>query len=142
MDGSTVMEEIDAPDEFHLLPVGGTREMGSHKGYGLGSVVDILANTLTGIGPGFLSNKTGYHMQAIRIDAFSDVDDFKSDMDSFLRGLSETPPAPGHERVVYSGLFEVEEERERRETGIPYDTEVIDCFRQIEKELRLDFTFT
>ena len=142
MDGTPVMEEIDVPDEFYLLPLGGTRELGSHKGYGLGSVVDILANTLTGIGPGFLSQKTGYHMQAIRIDAFSDVDDFKRDMDDFLRGLSETRPAPGHERVVYPGLLEAEEERERRETGIPYHAEVIDWFREIEVELGFAFAFT
>ncbi|MDQ3547884.1 MAG: Ldh family oxidoreductase, partial [Chloroflexota bacterium] len=36
-DGTPVMEERPAPTgSFSLLPLGGTREQGSHKGYGLG----------------------------------------------------------------------------------------------------------
>jgi len=124
------------------LPAGGTRELGSHKGYGLGAVVDILGSTLAGIGPGFVANTPGYHLVAYRIDAYVDVDRFKRDMDTFLRGLAETKPAPGHERVVYAGQLEAEEEQRRRVDGIPYHTEVIDWFRKIEAELRLDFAFT
>ena len=41
-----------APDNYWLLPVGGSREGGSHKGYGLSCVVDILAGVLTGFGYG------------------------------------------------------------------------------------------
>ncbi|MDA0364345.1 MAG: Ldh family oxidoreductase [Chloroflexi bacterium] len=142
MDGTPVMEEVDVPDEFYLLPAGGTRELGSHKGYGLGAVVDILGSTLAGIGPGFVANTPGYHLAAYRVDAFIDVAQFKRDMDTFLRGLAETKPAPGHERVVYAGLLEAEEEVRRRADGIPYHTEVIDWFRGIEGELGLDFAFT
>ena len=142
LDGTPVMEEIDFPDEFYLLPLGGTRELGSHKGYGLGAVVDILGSTLTGLGAGFISGQPGYHLMAYRIDAFVDADKFKADMDEFLRGLAATKPAPGHERVVYPGLLEAEEQRRRLEEGIPYHTEVIDWFRQIEGELGLDFNFT
>lgn len=141
-DGTPVMEEIDFPDEYHLLPFGGTRELGSHKGYGLGSVVDILCNALGGIGPGFLDPGPGFHLAAYRIDAFVDVDKFKRDMDTFLRGMTATRPAPGHARVVYAGLLESEEEAVRRESGIPYHTEVIEWFRTIEAELHLDFSFT
>jgi LDH2 family malate/lactate/ureidoglycolate dehydrogenase len=142
LDGTPVMEEVDAPDEFYLLPTGGTRELGSHKGYGLGAVVDILGSTLGGIGPGFVANTPGYHLMAYRIDAFVEVAQFKRDMDTFLRGLAETKPAPGHERVVYAGLLEAEEEALRREHGIPYHSEVIEWFRTIEGELGLDFAFT
>ena len=141
-DGTPVMEEIDFPDEYHLLPFGGTRELGSHKGYGLGAVVDILSSILTGIGPGFLDPGPGFHLQAIRIDAFIDVPKFKADMDTFLRGLASTRPAPGEARVVYAGLLEAEEEARRRETGIPYHTEVIEWFRTVEREQGLRFSFT
>lgn len=142
LDGTPVMEEVDPPDEFYLLPTGGTRELGSHKGYGLGAVVDILGSTLGGIGPGFVANTPGFHLMAYRIDAFVEVAQFKRDMDTFLRGLAETKPAPGHERVVYAGLLEAEEEALRREHGIPYHSEVIEWFRTIEGELGLDFAFT
>ena len=37
------------PSRLHqLLPLGGTREMGSHKGYGLAMVVEILSSVLSG----------------------------------------------------------------------------------------------
>ena len=44
---------------------------------------------------------------------------------------------PGHDRVVYAGLLEHEEEAERLEKGIPYHPEVIDWFRGINGELGL-----
>ena len=63
-------------------------------------------------------------------------------MDDFLRGLVETPPAPGHERVVYPGLLEAEETEKRSRVGIPYHTEVVEWFGKIESELGLEFAFT
>ena len=48
-DGTPIMNEVDPPTpgyegsaSSYLLPVGGTRELGSHKGYGMMCVVDIL----------------------------------------------------------------------------------------------------
>src|SRR5690606_15781056 len=34
-DGTPIMEEAEVPDQFLMLPLGGTREIGSHKGYSL-----------------------------------------------------------------------------------------------------------
>lgn len=142
-DGTPIMERILVPEECHLLPLGGTREQGSHKGYGLGAVIDIMCSTLTGIGPGFIARRAGFHLLAYRVDAFIDVDQFKHDMDAFLRGLVETPPAPGHERVVYPGLLEAEETEQRLAQGIPYHTEVIEWFASIGRDLGLPpFAFT
>lgn len=140
-DGSPIMERIPVPDDCYLLPLGGTREQGSHKGYGLASVVDIMCSTLTGLGGGFIAQVPGYHLLAYRIDAFVDPDKFKTDMDDFLRGLTETPPAPGHERVVYPGLLEWEERELRLREGIPYHSEVITWFGDIGRELGLAFPF-
>ena len=53
-DGTPIMEPSDVPEDFLMLPLGGTREIGSHKGYSLAVVVDILAGVLSGTGPGFL----------------------------------------------------------------------------------------
>ena len=54
--GNPVMEEVDPSmresEGYQLLPLGSTRELGSHKGYGLSCVVDILAGVLTGVGYG------------------------------------------------------------------------------------------
>lgn len=142
MDGSPIMERVDVPEESYMLPLGGTRENGSHKGYGLGAITDIMCSSLSGIGPGFMALVPGFHLMAYRIDAFLDVVDFKQHMDDFLRGLAETKPAPGHDRVVYPGLLEAEEEAVRKVEGIPYHSEVIEWFATIEDELGLDFAFT
>ena len=142
MDGTPIMEEVDLPDQYYMLPFGGTREMGSHKGYGFAAVVDILCSVLSGMGPGFVALRPGFHLMAYRIDAFTDVEQFKADMDELLEGLANTPPAPGHDRVFYPGQPEAEEMEKRLAGGIPYHREVIDWFGQIEGELGLDFAFT
>ncbi len=140
-DGTPIMEEADLPDEFWILPFGGTREQGSHKGYGFASIIDVMGSTLTGVGPGFVYSGSGFHLSAWNIEAFTDLAQFRSDMDGWLRGLVETRPAPGEERVLYPGLSEAEETELRTREGIPYHSEVIEWFRRMEKELGLSFDF-
>ena len=137
-DGTPVMDERPAPEDFLMLPLGATREIGSHKGYGLAASIDILCGVLSGAGPALhRSNGTGHHFTAYNISAFRDLDEYRTEMDAYLRGLRETKTAPGHERVFYAGLEEHEEEIDRRERGIPYHPEVIDWFRQTTAELGL-----
>ena len=56
--------------------------------------------------------------------AFCCQADFVAAADSLLSGLRETPPAPGHDRVLYPGLRGAELTAEREEKGIPYHPEV------------------
>lgn len=136
-EGNPILEESEVPDEFHMLPTGGTREGGSHKGYGLAAMVDMLCGVLAGDTPGFLRTPgdVGHHFLAYRIDAFCDPDDFADHMQTFMSGLRETPPAKGHERVLYAGLAEHETELDRRANGIPYHPDVVDYFRTTADEL-------
>jgi LDH2 family malate/lactate/ureidoglycolate dehydrogenase len=137
-DGTPQMQTGPTPDDFLMLPLGGTREVGSHKGYGLSVMIDILGGVLSGAGPAFQRKRgSGHHFTVYDISAFGDVAEFKADMDAYLRALRETPTAPGHDRVLYAGLEEHEEEIERRERGIPYHPEVIDWFLQTSTELGL-----
>ena len=78
-------------------------------------------------------------MAAYNIDAFTDVNEFKEMMDEFLRTLKQTPPAPGHERVLVAGQLEWEAEQERRAKGIPLHKEVVQWFRDTCAELGLPF---
>jgi|FaiFalFF_MnMetaG_3_1042247.scaffolds.fasta_scaffold01114_2 L-2-hydroxycarboxylate dehydrogenase (NAD+) len=126
-----------------LLPLGGTREQGSHKGYGLGAVVDILSGVLSGAGGSMALHPpgaAGHFFAAWRIDLFRPVEEFKEGMDAFLRALRETPPAPGHTRVLYPGLPEWECEQERRERGIPLPRRTLAYFRQVSGELGIPYT--
>ena len=142
-DGTPIMESGLVPDEFLVLPTGGTREGGSHKGYGLGVMVDILSGLLGGEPPSFHRQSTNridvsHHFIAYRIDAFTDPEAFKVDMDFYMKGLRETPPAEGYEQVYYAGLPEHETEIQRRQKGIPYHPEVIEWFCAIASELGVD----
>ena len=143
-DGTPVMEESDPPsvDVAALLPLGSTREMGSHKGFGLGCVVDILSGILSGGGYGMFPGRPyNHHMvAAYRIDAFTDVDAFKAMMDEFLQTLKATPPAPGHERVIVPGEPEWETEQDRLANGIPLHEEVIGWFRATCGEMGIPYT--
>ena len=143
-EGNPVMEEIAPPEGDRgygdLLPLGGTRENGSHKGYGLLMMVDILGGMLSGSVPGmfdteYFESAYKHYFAAYNIDAFTDVPKFKNNMDEMLHTLRETKPAPGHERVLYPGLAEHEEEQDRRANGVPLHTEVIGWFMGLETEL-------
>ncbi|MDP6666347.1 MAG: Ldh family oxidoreductase, partial [Dehalococcoidia bacterium] len=43
LDGSPIMEPVDVPEygTFKMLPFGGIRENGGHKGYGFAAIADI-----------------------------------------------------------------------------------------------------
>jgi L-2-hydroxycarboxylate dehydrogenase (NAD+) len=138
-DGTPIMEEADPPDTdtFTLLPLGSTRELGSHKGYGLSCMVDILAGALTGFGFGAVPGRPnfGHYVAAYSIEAFTEVDGFKEMMDEWLRMLKSTKPAPGHDRVLVAGQPEAEVEADRRVNGIPLHPEVIQWLRDTCAEL-------
>ena len=122
-----------------LLPLGGDPQHGSHKGYCLGSIVDILSAVLSGAnyGPwapafgGFLDTDghevgagLGHFLGALRIDAFRPADEFKSHMDRWIRRFRDSATVPGNDRVVIPGDPERECERERTRAGIPLDPKV------------------
>ncbi|MDA1347857.1 MAG: Ldh family oxidoreductase [Chloroflexi bacterium] len=149
--GTPIMEEFPAPEPSFrgaqttfMLPVGGTRELGSHKGYGWASIVEVLGGILTGGGYGMNPGRPnfGHSVAAYKIDAFMDVADFKRTMDEWLETLRTTKPAPGHDRVFYPGLPEAEDEADRRANGIPLHPEVVEWFRDVCAELEIPFKLT
>ena len=140
VNGTPIMEELDPPEPSTvlLLPLGSTREMGSHKGYGLACVVDILSGILTGGGYGVIAGDSLNHcVVAYNIEAFMDTAQFKRTMDEWLYMLKSTKPAPGHDRVLYPGLPEAECEIEYKAKGIPLHTEVVGWIRSICSELHI-----
>ena len=136
LDGNPIMEETPVPElgQFYFLPLGGTREMGAHKGFGFSLLTVVLGPMLAGIDA---TQASGHSFTAHNVAAFTDVETFKSNMDKMLRSLRDTKPAEGHERVFYPGLPEHEEEIDRRANGIPLHQEVVDWFADICGELSL-----
>ena len=135
-DGTPIMDEAPIPEGFMHLPLGGTREIGSHKGYGLAMMVEVLCSTLSGAGAGpHRRVRQSQQVIAYDIDAFTDLAGFKADMDTYLKTLRTATPAPGRDRVMYPGLHAHEVEQDRRQNGIPYHPEVLGWFEEIAAEL-------
>ena len=142
-EGTPIMREVEppAPGVDRILPLGSTREMGSHKGYGLAGVVDIFSGILTGGGYG--ANNGGKHVcnhcvVAYNIETFMDIAQFKRTMDQWLLMLKSTKPAPGYDRVLYPGLPEAECEKDYRANGIPLHHDVVNWLRMTCKELNTE----
>jgi len=140
-EGTPIMEEkpVFDRDEFYQLPLGGTREQGSHKGYGFALMAEVLSTVLAGALPTMLVPGSGSknHFAAYSIEAFTDVEQFKDTMDAMLKTLRTATPAPGNERVLYPGLSEAEETEHRRAHGIPLHKEVLQWFAECTGEMGL-----
>ncbi|HEY1236042.1 MAG TPA: Ldh family oxidoreductase [Candidatus Binatia bacterium] len=124
-----------------LLPLGGSRDNGSHKGYGLAVLVEILCGVLTGTVTALNSDQDprGHFFGAIRIDAFRPVAEFKQDMDRLIRELKSTPPIEGQKRVYVAGEIEFEIAEERAERGIPLLPSVLKGLREVSEHLGLRY---
>ena len=137
-----------------LLPLGGDRDHGSHKGYALGAVVDIFSAVLSGANygpwvppfPAFVPMPTGqpgkgigHFFGAMRIDAFRPAAEFKEHMDKWIRRFRSATPAPGHEKVLIPGDPEREMEQERLFSGIPLLAPVVADLKGLAEKLGVDF---
>lgn len=128
-----------------LSPLGGNRELGSHKGYGLGVLVDILSGVLSGGVYGDLFQRsdmrerqqlnTGHCFAAIDIKRFRPLEEFGAAMDDMLDALNRTPLAEGQERVYTAGEPEAEIEAHRRRHGIPLAPALVAQVNAIAAEL-------
>ena len=121
----------------NLLPLGGTRELGSHKGYGLAMVVDILCSVLSTLVHGTImqQGEAAHFFGALDIGAFQPVDQFKQAMDTMIRDLHNSPKAEGHDRIYVAGEMEAETARERAANGIPLHKDVVRYLSDISREL-------
>ena len=137
-----------------LLPLGTDREHGSHKGYGLGAVVDIFSGVLSGanFGPwvppfataGFMTAGekvgvgTGHFFGAMRIDGFRPKADFKADMDKWITRFKNAEAVDG-ERVIIPGEPERELEAIRKVEGIELLAPVINDLKGLADRFGIEF---
>ena len=126
-----------------LLPLGSRLETSSHKGYGLGLMVDILSGVLPGIGSGLFLDRSvleqGHWFAAWRIDAFRDLTEFKGEMKRMVDHLRATRPAPGVPAVLVPGDPEATARADREAHGVPLDAETITQLRELGVETSTQF---
>jgi LDH2 family malate/lactate/ureidoglycolate dehydrogenase len=147
-DGEPTTDPTVAYQTRHLTPLGATRELGGHKGYGLAVMVDILAGVLAGAmfadlrrrDPDPVRPDIGHFFGAIDVARFRAVDAFKADMDELLRALKDSPKAEGHDRIYVAGEPEWECEQERRRAGIPLAPGLVGQLREVAAETGAPFT--
>src|SRR5438094_3270873 len=153
-DGRDTMNPQDMIDGGAQLPLGSEREMGGHKGYGFASMVDILCCVLSGancgpFAPPFalrqeipecsVGNGIGHFFGAMRIDGFIDAEEFKRQIDEYIRVFRATKPAPGTNGPLIPGDPEREAEQERRKNGVPLIKPVVDDLLDIARKTRIPF---
>ena len=135
-----------------LLPLGGDREHGSHKGYALGAIVDIFSALLSGANyapwvppfPAYVpipsqqpGKGIGHFLGAMRIDAFRPADDFKQHMDNWIKGFRNAKPIAGQEKVLVPGDPEREFEEDRMKNGIPLLEMVVEDLNKLAERLSM-----
>lgn len=129
-----------------MRPLGGSREQGSHKGYALGAVVDILSAVLSGANygpwvPPFVSfidpapnpvgEGLGHFFGAMRIDAFRSADEFKHHMDHWIERFRNSTPVDGNQPVLIPGDPEREMTEKRTREGIPLLAPVVEDLKSL-----------
>ncbi|MEP6844549.1 MAG: Ldh family oxidoreductase [Panacibacter sp.] len=129
-----------------LLPLGSDREHGSHKGYALGSIVDIFSAVLSGASygpwappfPAYVPMPVnmpgvglGHFFGAMRVDAFRPADEFKAHMDNWISRFRKAKPAEGYDKVLIPGDPEREMETVRMHEGIPIVASVVEDLKKV-----------
>ncbi len=137
-----------------MLPLGSDREHGSHKGYCLGSLVDILSAVLPGANygpwvPPFVSyipvpenpvgEGIGHFLGAMRIDAFRPADEFKKHMDNWVTTFRNAEPSEGNTKVLVPGDPERLITQKRSKEGIELLPQVVEDLSKVAKDLGVNF---
>ena len=143
----------DAALVRQVLPLGGTREQGGHKGYGLAMMVEVLCAVLSGgWGTGFPlddPSASNGHKQitdahffgAMRVDAFRPLDEFKRGMDAMIQALHAAPKEEGQDRIYVAGEIEDETEQERLRNGIPLPDTVVEDLKTLSTRYHVPLPF-
>jgi LDH2 family malate/lactate/ureidoglycolate dehydrogenase len=135
-----------------LTPLGGTREVGSHKGYGLAMMVEILGSLLGGSGVGGRDIRTGEPGEYINVGHFFLALDpgffedrpgaFTGEMDRLIDYLHDTPAADPSRPVLVAGEPEWEERERRLDAGIPMTPTLVQEVAAVCESCDAPFTLT
>lgn len=133
-----------------FLPLGGAGEvLGGHKGYGLGTMVEILSASLqsgtflhglTGVGADGKTQpfKLGHFFMAINIEFFTPLEDFKRTTGNILRDLRNATRAPGQARIYTAGEKEYEMAKTTSMQGVAVIPNLQKDIKWLQAELGLE----
>jgi LDH2 family malate/lactate/ureidoglycolate dehydrogenase len=142
-DGTPILE----PNRLYeimgaILPLGGDPEHGAWKGFGLSLMVDVLTSVLSG-GPDSSqqppTRQANHFFAAMRIDAFTPLEDFYDRMDSMKDSMRGYPRLEGAGPLTFPGEPEAAMEEECYEKGIPYHPSIPAGIKKVCEELGVDY---
>ena len=146
-DGNHVLDNIIGKTGGGIFPLGGwSEETGSHKGYGLGVIVEMMTAVIAG-GTTAPSVKhsgnadTSFTFAALDYGLFGDKKAIRQRMSNFLRELRESPKADGQTRIYTHGEKELESAERLTREGIPVNARTLEEMRQIAAEVGIEANF-
>jgi LDH2 family malate/lactate/ureidoglycolate dehydrogenase len=125
-DPEQAFEHVFERPEGGITPLGGAREVGGHKGYGLAVMVHILGGTLGGASFSPIRNRTqkpsdphniGHFFMAIDPRAFRADGEFEEDLDQVIDVLHNARRADAAQPVLVAGDPEMATRQERLRDG-------------------------
>jgi len=138
---------FDRP-EGGITPLGGPREVGGHKGYGLAVMVHILGGALAGASFSPIRNRTqkpsdphniGHFFLAIDPRCFRDEGAFEDDLDQVIDVLHGARRADPAQPVLVAGDPERATRVERLRDGVPVPDDLMEQLRTVAKSANVPF---
>lgn len=133
----------DAQKAYAVVPMSGA------KGYALGLMIEILSSRLTGMPYGAhiirkfddWENRAfmGHYIQAIDIEAFCPIEEFKNAMDELITDLKSQPTAAGVKEILIPGEPEWRNKLKRSKEGCPIRKEDADLLIKLGEDLDVPF---
>ncbi len=137
-DSAMAMDHLFRSPEGGLSALGGSPDMGSHKGYGLCMLAQILAGPLGGAVWSSHPQEVGHFFLALDPQAFRPEGAFEKDLDSLIDVLHATPPVDPARPVLVAGDPEAAARAQRLRDGIPLPRKLQDQLREISRRAGID----
>jgi L-2-hydroxycarboxylate dehydrogenase (NAD+) len=143
-----VLSELTA-SKAALLPIGGTEEaLGSHKGFGMATIVEILSSVLQqgtflrdlsgfDIQKKRVPNRIGHFFAAVDLACFGDVNEIKDHCGQLLRELRASTRRVPSQEIFTAGQREFRNELQSEHEGILLDPEMANDIATLQRELNL-----
>ena len=144
-DAGHVIRNIIGKAGGGILPLGGLDEhSGSHKGYGLAMIVELLTAIVGGGTTGPHVQRSGntdttFTLWAIDYGVFGDKAEIRDRMSTLMQELRDSPKAAGQDRIYIHGEKERESRLAMLRDGIPVQEATLEEMRMIGRELGVEW---
>ena len=145
--------DIDVLEKGGLLsPLGSLEELGSHKGYVLAGLVDILTAVLSGANygpwvppfvpflpllPNLPGKGLGHFLGAMEIDGFRPKEEFIEHIDNWIDAFKSAERIEVDQEIFVPGEIEYNIEQKRYLSGIPLNDKVVQDLEALGKKFRV-----